>query len=231
MNNIKNIWNELKIHSPLTAIGAISGAIMAVVIFLLHVPPNYSESLFEFTHPVHVLLSAFATVAIFRRAHGVGFWKTIFIGYVGSVGICTLSDCVLPYLGEQVLGLPNSHIHLCFIEDWFTVNPLAFVGIGLGVIWHNTKMPHLYHVLISTYASLFHITMSMGGNEPIVYIIPISIFLFVSVLIPCCTSDIIFPLMFVECKHGGCGCKKQHNVDQYNNGNNLGEMEDMPWGC
>ena len=206
--NIKEIKQELVAHSPLTALGAFSGVALLLIMLATKISGATSLNLFEFAHPLHVLLSAFATIATFRRAHGMGFWKTVLIGYLGSVGICTISDCVIPYLSEWILGFPNRGFHFCFIEDWWIVNPIAFVGTWLGVVLSKTKLPHAFHVFVSTWASLFHITSSMTTSPSVFYIFAIGFFLFVSVLIPCCTSDIIFPLFFVECKNSEkCGHK------------------------
>lgn len=207
--DFKTIKSEIVAHSPLTALGALSGIVILFAMLFVKVSAETSLDLFEFTHPLHVLLSAFATIATFRRAHGMGFWKTAILGYIGSVGICTISDCVIPYLGEWILGFPNREFHFCFIEDWWLVNPIAFVGTWLGVVMSKTRLPHAFHVFVSTWASLFHITTSMVGSPSVPYIFAIGFFLFISVLIPCCVSDIILPLVFVECRGGTCGHKHE----------------------
>jgi ABC-type glycerol-3-phosphate transport system permease component len=51
-------------------------------------------------------------------------------------------------------------------------------------------------VLISTWASLFHIIMAISlpvgwGTMAVIFL-----FLFLAVWVPCCTSDIVFPLLF-----------------------------------
>jgi hypothetical protein len=200
--NIKSIGKELKAHSPLTFAGAVMGIIIFALLSHFKVEPSTSESLFGVFHPLHVLLSAFATIATFKRMGGSGFWKILTIGWVGSIGIATLSDCIIPYIGEWMLGLPNRGLHLDFIHRWIFVNSLAFTGIGLGLLFPNTKLPHGLHVLISTWASLFHIFMAISGTIPVLTYIWVLVFIFLSVLIPCCTSDIVFPLFFVKHKDG-----------------------------
>lgn len=208
--NIKNIIRELKAHSPLTAFGALMGVLVLLLMLHFSSSLSHSQSLFETAHPIHILLSAFATAATFRRAGGSGFWKTILIGYFGSIGICTISDCVIPYFGEWILKFPNREFDFCFIEHWAIINPLALVGIWMGVLMSKTRISHALHVFISTLASLFHITMAMVVTPSISYILAIGFFLFLSVLIPCCTSDIIFPLFFVKnkenCNKHSCLC-------------------------
>ena len=60
----------------------------------------------------------------------------------------------------------------------------------------NTKIPHSGHVLISTWASLFHIIMAVGASLSVLQMIGIFVFLFLAVWLPCCTSDIVYPLLF-----------------------------------
>ena len=60
-----------------------------------------------------------------------------------------------------------------------------------------TKFPHAGHVLLSTWASLFHILMAITVPLSIILYPVIFLFLFLAVWIPCCLSDIIFPLLFV----------------------------------
>ena len=98
--------------------------------------------------------------------------------------------------GEWLLGLPHRGLHLGFIEKWWLVNPLALGGIALALLWPHTKLPHAGHVLLSTWASLFHITMALGNEVSFAEGLLIGTFLFLSVWMPCCTSDIVFPLLF-----------------------------------
>jgi len=131
------------------------------------------------------------------KLHGKGgFPKTLLIGYLGSVGICTVSDSCIPYAGELILGLPNRGLHLGFIEKWWLVNPLALGGVYAAYFWSRTKFPHAGHVLLSTWASLFHITMALEGTLGLEQLGLVFIFLFFAVWVPCCTSDIVFPLIF-----------------------------------
>jgi len=194
---LKVILRELKAHAPFTALGTLTGVIVLVCIVWCQVPRSVSETLFWTLHPLHVLLSALVTTAMFRRHGGLGFWETLAIGYFGSVGIATLSDCLLPYAGEWLLALPHRGLHLGFIEKWWLVNPLAIGGVAVAAVaWPHTKLPHAGHVLLSTWASLFHITMALGTEVSLASGTLIALFLFLSVWLPCCTSDIVFPLLF-----------------------------------
>ncbi|MCK4577415.1 MAG: hypothetical protein KAU50_01415, partial [Candidatus Marinimicrobia bacterium] len=81
---------------------------------------------------------------------------------------------------------------------WWLVNPLAFLGIAIGYWKPTTRFPHAGHVLISTWASLFHIIMALGQTVDWIQFIAIFLFLFLAVLIPCCVSDIVYPMLFVR---------------------------------
>jgi len=201
---LKNILNELKHHAPFTFFGAITGII--VMLLFQGLPYNISYNIFYVLHPIHVLLSALVTASMYtnykKREDGqnkCNLWVLIIIvGYVGSIGIATLSDSLIPYWGELLLHLPNKGIHIGFIEKWWLVNPLAAIGILIACYRPSTKFPHAGHVLLSTWASLFHIMMALGGTINWYLYLIILIFLFVSVWIPCCISDIVFPLLFIR---------------------------------
>lgn len=195
----KRIIEELKHHAPFTFFGALTG--IFVMFIFKEVPLNVSHRIFYILHPIHVLLSALVTVSIYKlhAKDKSNLWILILIGYLGSVGIATLSDSVIPYLGESLLNLPNKGIHLGFIEEWWLINPLAFIGIALAYFKPTTKIPHSGHVLLSTWASLFHIIMAIAAGSLLWHsYIVIFLFLFLAVWIPCCVSDIVFPLLFVK---------------------------------
>jgi len=193
---LATIVDELKAHAPFTIVGAVTGVALTVVLASSVVPRSLSVGLFMGLHPVHVFLSALVTTGMYRSHSAGRFWATTLIGYFGSVGIATLSDCVIPYLGECLLGLPNKGIHLGFIESWWLVNPLAVAGIAVAYRWPATKFPHAGHVLLSTWASVSHMTMAIGNTLSYAAMAVIFIFLFLAVWLPCCTSDILFPLLF-----------------------------------
>jgi hypothetical protein len=199
---IKQISRELKNHAPFTFFGAFTGII--VMFLFQHLPSHASYTIFYILHPMHVLLSALVTSSIFKihRYKGVrggyALLVLLIIGYTGSIGIATLSDSVIPFLGEALLNLPRREIHIGFIEKWWLVNPLALVGIAISYFRPATKFPHAGHVLLSTWASLFHMIMALGGGLNLLSYLGIFLFLFLAVWIPCCVSDIVFPLLFVK---------------------------------
>ena len=189
---------ELRKHAPFTVAGTATGLVIMAVFITASVPRSVSAGLFWACHPIHVLLSALVTTGMYRLHSKGGLWRTVLVGYVGSIGIATLSDCIIPYLGEWVLNMPDRGVHFGFIEKWWLVNPLALGGIAIGYYRPKTQFPHAGHVLLSTWASLFHMTMALNGTPDVFMVILIAAFLFAAVWVPCCTSDIVFPLLFAK---------------------------------
>ena len=216
--NTKHILIELYNHIPCT----IFWAVLGIVFMLLFraVSETGGKNLFAVFHPWHVVLSAMVTASLFKlHKKASGFFLVLVIGYFGSVGIATLSDSVIPYLGERMLGLhvPAHHdihridshehkdtdeqvvkIHLGFIKQWYIVNPAAVLGVVIAFFLPRTKLPHAGHILISTWASSSHILMNIQGEISFAVAAGLFVVLFVAVWLPCCISDIIFPLLFVK---------------------------------
>jgi hypothetical protein len=192
---LKLIAKELKEHAPFTALGALTGIIITVIIILGNVPSHVSNIVFYTLHPLHVLLSALVTTAMYMRYKKGKIWVAILIGWTGSIGVATISDAMIPYLGGSLLHA-QMEFHVPFIEEWW-INFLALGGIAIGYWKQTTKIPHFGHVLLSTWASLFYL-MAFGTAEWIPLLPFIFLFLFLAVWLPCCTSDIIYPLLFVR---------------------------------
>ncbi len=213
------IGHELKAHAPFTLAGSLTGVALMVVMFYMHVPAESSEMLFEWVfHPAHVFLSALVTAGLYRLYGRGGLLATVVVAYVGSIGIATLSDCVIPYAGESLLGLlqdceplhqcdhphdhaghaVHAHVHPGFLEMWWLINPLVLGGIALACVWPRTRFSHAGHVLLSTWASLFHFTMALDGHLDLLAVGVVAVFLFLAVWIPCCTSDIVFPMLLAK---------------------------------
>ena len=192
---LRQVTHELREHAAFTAFGAATGVV--IMLLLYKTPPSASRSIFYVLHPMHVVLSAVATTSMYMlHRRNPRLWLVILIGYLGSIGMATMSDSVIPYLGEVLLDLPNRAVHVGFIEEWWLVNPAAFLGIMIARYRPTTKIPHTGHVLLSTWASSFHIIMAAGGILVWGAVIPLFVFLFVAVWVPCCLSDIILPVMF-----------------------------------
>ncbi len=203
---LRRIASELKEHVSFTALGAATGIVIMAIIVFAHIPSPISEAAFYTLHPLHVILSALVTTALYARYSKGKLWAAILIGYAGSVGIATLSDVVIPYLGGALLNI-DMGFHVPFIETeempffgvakWVVINSAALIGIAIGYWKHATKFPHSGHVLLSTWASLFYFT-AFGIASWLPLLPLVFIFLFLAVWLPCCLSDIIFPLLFVR---------------------------------
>ena len=197
----RKIYEELRHHAPFTIFGSLTGIVL--MILFRNIPKETSRDLFLVFHPLHVLLSALATSAMYKlhtcpKDKGLCNLPLLFIiGYIGSIGIATISDSIMPYLGEVLLNMPHRHMHIGFLEKWWLVSCMAIVGTIIAYFNPVTKFPHSAHVLISTWASLFHIIMAAGEGMSWFSYLAIFLFLFLAVWIPCCVADIVFPLLFV----------------------------------
>jgi hypothetical protein len=227
---LNTIFAELKGHAPFTLFGSLTGIICMLV--FRNLDHETSRRIFYVFHPGHVLLSAIVIASLFQlysRKRKLIF--ILIVGCIGAVGVGTISDSLIPYAGELVLGMhidPHAHgstgvaeqedaaghahehaeaaddqsfaeeAHIGFIEGWYVVIPAAILGVLIAYFKPKTKFPHAGHVLLSTWASSFHMLMAMGGNVSLLKMIGSFGFLFLAVWIPCCFSDIVFPLLFVK---------------------------------
>jgi len=206
---LRRIGRELWHHIPYTAAGAITGILAMVIISRLNVSDNVSEALFYTFHPLHLLLSAIVTTALYRKHRKSPFWLTIPLCYLGPVIIGTLSDAVIPFIEGNTVNITVS-FELPFIEtakmpfigipEWIIVNGAVLLGIGIGYFKPNTRFPHLWHILISTWATLLYFS-AFGTVEWLSRLPTLFIFLFLAVWIPCVFSDIVFPLLIAGKEH------------------------------
>ena len=246
---LKLIGLELKSHSPFTLIGAVTG-----ILFMLAGQKWFqgqAQTLFSVFHPLHVVLSAMVTAALFEiHRKAKNFLVILIIGVVGSIGVATLSDCILPYFGESILGaaIPShsemheheaeapaadldhtdNHAHaeegrprwhIGFIEEWYLVFPAAILGVLLAYFKPTTHLPHASHVLLSTWASSAHMLMNTHADMTAMLLLGMFIVLFLAVWLPCCFSDIVFPLLFAGSvaehqPHACVFCRKKDSSDE-----------------
>jgi hypothetical protein len=208
------IVKELEGHAPFTLFGAFTG-IVCMLLFK-NLDHDTSEKVFYIFHPGHIFLSAIVIASIFQlHTKRKNIIAILLVGIIGSMGIGTLSDSLIPYVGEVALGMRiegHSHgdehdhenegfaeeAHIGFIEGWYIVIPAAIAGVLIALFKPKTKIPHAGHVLLSTWASSFHMLMAMGDNTSALKLVGSFGFLFLAVLVPCCFSDIVFPLLFVK---------------------------------
>ncbi len=212
------VLDELKHHAPFTLFGAVTG--IAMMLLFRNLPQETIFRLFYVFHPLHVLLSAVVATSLFRLHEKTRhFAFVLIVGYLSAVGVATLSDSIIPYFGESILGVTipteaevhgghagagtepahdgKPKLHLGFIEEWQIVNPSAFLGILIAFFLPRTRLPHAGHILISTWASAAHIMMNTHAGVGATMILGMFIVLFVAVWLPCCFSDIIFPMLLV----------------------------------
>ncbi len=177
-----------------------------VIIVFGNIPTQISQTAFYTLHPIHVVLSALVTTAMYTKYRKAKIWVVVLIGWTGSIGIATMSDAVIPYLGGTLLHIEmgfhvpfieTSKIPVIGIEKWIVVNGAALLGIAIGYWKQTTKIPHFGHVLLSTWASLFYFT-SFGTANWLPLLPFVFLFLFLAVWIPCCLSDIVYPLLFIK---------------------------------
>ncbi len=238
----KHILIELKDHAPFTLAGAVVG--IGFMLLFSDVSRAGSHLLFAVFHPLHVVLSAMVTASMFRLHTGTKQVMLIFIiGYAGSIGIATISDVLIPHAGSRLMKMDvgnhtevyhgDSHltdkeesvqkghhhsggkIHLGFIEEWYIVNPAAVVGILIAYFLPYTRFPHAMHVLISTWASSSYLLMNVEAEMTAALGLGIFVTLFLATWLPCCVSDIIFPLIFVKSDVRAGGHRQQDSFNRH----------------
>lgn len=201
---------ELGNHLPFSIFGVLMGiSIMGVLTFMATLMraedllPHASEDLFHVTHAGHILLSAITTTAMFWK-HEKRILKAILVGLVGSITICGISDILIPYLGGKLLGMDMA-VHICLIEEPGLVIPFAVFGVLAGLlvpaaVEKSTEYSHSAHVLFSSSASIIYL-LAFGFTDWVHFLGSVFIITVVAVAIPCCVSDIVFPL---ACVHRNC---------------------------
>lgn len=111
-----HLISELKAHLPYTIFSVCTGlAFLGMLTFITTSLgakdlSSSSQGLFHVFHPVHMPLSLIATTAIFWR-HEKKVIKALVIGFVGAVGVCGLSDIIIPYVSGYLLGV-KMHLHI-----------------------------------------------------------------------------------------------------------------------
>lgn len=270
---VKSVSHELKHHAPYTLLGAILGVLF---MFIFRNREKAGEYMFLVAHPGHILLSAMATAAMFKtRGSAKNFLLILIIGWVGAIGISTLSDVLIPFAGTEMFSLnvpthsavmhgpheqehehqhgPAEHVtnehpehnhahetydhncnghshehhehtdtcshahdhehggvHLPFIHHWYIVNPAAFLGVLIAYFWPATKISHGLHILISTWASSAFIIKTSDVHIGAAIFAGLVIVLFIAVWVPCCLSDIVFPMLLVKTKNGNSEQGHEH---------------------
>ena len=218
-----NLRKELQGHLPYSIFCTAAGLMLTSI--LLFVAQAFTDrqlteglrNLFHTFHPAHLLLSATATTAMFYHCEK-NFLKASLAGFIGATVFCSLSDIFLPALGGRLLG-SSLTIHFCLIEHPWLLLPFVVIGCLAGcgaaaTIAKSTIYSHSGHVLVSTMASIFYLVSFCpncnwlsSDRIGLVFII-----ITIAVMVPCCLSDIVFPVLIA-----GAGRKKlgRHHHDEH----------------
>ena len=160
-----------------------------------------SHVTFHVFHPIHMLFSAVATTAMFWR-YERKLLKAIVTGLVGALGVCSVSDVMMPYLSGRLLGATHMTFHWCLIQHPMLVVPFALVGVGVGLLCaetvrRSTYFSHSAHVFVSSAASIFYL-VSFGVTDWADRLGSVFVLMVIAVTVPCCFSDVVFPLLLTS---------------------------------
>jgi len=209
-SKLRYVLVELGYHLPYSIFGITVGLIamgilsfFAILMRAESLLPAASSELFHVFHPAHVLISAVATTAMFWK-HEKRILKAAVIGFVGSVTLCAISDIFLPIIGGTILS-SEMLVHICALKEPGLVFPFAVIGVTAGLLItksfeKSTQYSHSAHVFVSSAASILYL-LGFGLTDWIHSIGAVFLVIIVAVMIPCCASDIVFPL---ACVHRNC---------------------------
>ena len=194
---MKHILEELKEHIPYSVFSAafalIVVSIFSSICFLID-GTNFLmfPGIYFMCHPCIC-----CWCCLQRQCSGnTGGTQSGVVGFLGSVVVCGISDIVIPWL-EACSGA--SCIAHLILEHPFMVLPFVFVGIITGlaaaeVIPSATVFSHTSHVFISSMASVLYL-LSYGLVNWMGAIGGLFIIIILAVVLPCCISDIVLPLL------------------------------------
>lgn len=163
--------------------------------------PAFAQLFFHLFHPAHMLFSAVATTAMFCR-YDRSVVKALVVGIVGAVGVCGASDVLMPHVSLIILGIKTPW-HVCVIEHPGMVLPYAGIGVVVGIaasggVVRSTLISHSLHVLTSSMASIFYMIGPLGVVAWIDRVGQMFLLVVLAVMVPCCLSDIIFPMLMTK---------------------------------
>ncbi len=155
------------------------------------------RAMFHLFHPLHMFFSAAATTAMFWR-YDKRLIRAIIVGLIGAIVVCGISDIIMPHISLLILH-KNIPLHICVIEHPGLVMPFAVVGVLVGLlaaegVTRSTIFSHSLHVFASTMASLFYMIQAYGRLAWLEDMGWIFFFIILAVMVPCCLSDIVFPV-------------------------------------
>jgi hypothetical protein len=133
-------------------------------------------------------------------SHERNFVKTLLLTLIGTLLVCTASDVFLPYIFAKFFAVKMS-LHLCVLQHPFSILPFVCMGILCGLLGRESStfvFSHLMHVLLSSAASFLYL-VSFGLSEWMHSFGAIFVVVVLCVMLPCCLSDIVFPLLLSRC--------------------------------
>ena len=86
--------------------------------------------------------------------------------------------------------------HLPLIENPFLILGSAVVGGLVGISFGLFRLNHYLHIFLSVFASLFYL-LGFSSSVSVWVVLLLSLVVFLVVYVPCCVSDIVFPILFV----------------------------------
>ena len=189
-----HILHELKEHLPFTLFATLIAMAIVAFGFLINKAAflSYTTSLFYIFHPAHIFFASIVSSAIYFR-YKKNILTAIAVGFIISIVMGSISDIIFPYLGGLIFGLETS-FHLPIFEIPWLIILVSLSGCSLAILGF-TKIPHFLHVFLSVFASLLYI---LAFSIPLNFLSLVIVFIIVliSVVVPCCLGDIVFPLMF-----------------------------------
>lgn len=183
---------ELKEHIPFTLAATLFSIIIISFLLIKQNLIPYAVSMFYIFHPGHILFSSIVSAAIFYN-HSKKILPAIFVSIFVSLLVGSTSDSIFPYLGSSLFNIPIS-FHLPALENPILILGTSLIGAIIGTTFRKTKFPHFLHVFISVFASLLYI-FAYSTNFTAINLFFIFVITSISVVIPCCLSDIVFPML------------------------------------
>ncbi len=201
MSRREFILHELVHHLPFSVGSAIVSLGFVALLTWIGVSGGRLHDVFHFFHPVHLLISAAATSAMFWR-HDRRWGRAVLVVVLATIPLCSASDILLPYLGGKWMGREMEPLHVCLIEEPILVWPFIFLGVGCGIlaekyVTRSTFYSHSAHVLVAGSASTLYFT-GFGSGAWATLIGWLLLLLLVCVMIPCILHDIVIPLVFAS---------------------------------
>jgi hypothetical protein len=197
------IVRELKRHLPFTLGVSLLAGILIAVLFLFDLASNgILMNSFEVIHPLHVLVSAAATAAIYYK-YKRSVLGSVVVGVVGAILVGSISDVLLPWVAGNIFAL-ETVFHLPIFESPLLILSVGVVGALVGIYAGMFKLTHSLHVFFSVFASLLYL-LAFSVAMSVWAVLVISLVVFLVVYVPCCISDIVFPILFIRepCKECG----------------------------